>query len=234
VKILIADDEKELCLALKQIIQSKGHDIYCAYDGKQALEQYYEVSPDLLILDVMMPERNGFDVCREVRKRNQKIPIIFLSAKQDIVDKSVGFAAGGDDYIAKPFSGDELLLRIEAALRRVCLFEDADAVSKGRAVVNIGEIEIHLKRCTVYKRGVRIDLSPKEFQILALLANHPGEVYSATSIIENVWGIEFKDDSISVAVFVRKIREKLEDDPSKPKYLQTVWRSGYRLCEYNS
>lgn len=230
-RILVADDERMLCAALKEIIEKNKHTVFCAYDGKQALEMYKELEPDLILLDVMMPEKNGFDVCREIREQNQKIPIMFLSGKHDIVDKSIGFSAGGDDYVTKPFNGDELILRIEAALRRTRVVEDASVMSKGRAQTSIGDLDIHFKRSAVHKNGKRVELSPKEFQILALLANHPGEVYSKTSIIENIWGDEYTDDSISVAVFIRKIREKIEDDPSKPLYIQTVWRSGYRFCD---
>ena len=152
-----------------------------------------------------------------------------LSAKSDIVDKSIGFAAGCDDYVAKPFNGQELLMRIEAGLRRASISESGEAGRRSRAIVRVGDMEIRLKKNEVLVHGAYVNLTPKEFQIIAFLANHLGEVFTAQSIIENVWGPSYMPESASIAVFVRKIRSKIEDDPSKPRYLQTVWREGYRL-----
>lgn len=228
-KILVADDERDLCEAVCRIVRKNGHECCIVCDGGAVLEAYHTEHPDLVILDVMMPTVNGFDLCRAIRAEDAGIPIIMLSAKSDIVDKSVGFAAGCDDYVAKPFNSSELSMRIEAGLRRVRARSQADAHSRGRAVVRIGEMEVRLKRNEVLVRGEYVNLTPKEFQIIAFLANHPGEVFTAQSIIENVWGAAYMPDSSSIAVFVRKIRRKIEDDPAKPRYLQTVWREGYRL-----
>ena len=151
-----------------------------------------------------------------------------LSAKSDIVDKSIGFAAGCDDYVAKPFNGQELLMRIEAAAPRLDQRIGRGGTSQPRDRAR-GRHEIRLKKNEVLVHGAYVNLTPKEFQIIAFLANHLGEVFTAQSIIENVWGPSYMPESASIAVFVRKIRSKIEDDPSKHRYLQTVWREGYRL-----
>lgn len=230
-KILIADDERDICEAVTKIVERGGHSCYVVHDGLLALEAFEREHPDLVILDVMMPEINGFDLCRSIREADARVPILMLSAKSDIVDKSVGFAAGCDDYLPKPFNSQELSMRIEALLRRARLNEEGtDGVPRRRrAVVLLGDMEVRLKRNEVLVHGRYVNLTPKEFQIIAFLANHVGEVFSAQEIVENVWGEAYMPESSSIAVFVRKIRNKIEDDPSKPRYLQTVWREGYRL-----
>lgn len=228
-KILIADDERDLCDAVRKMVERRGHTCFAVLDGAEVVRAYERERPDLVILDVMMPGVNGFDLCREIRQLDPKVPIIMLSAKSDIVDKSIGFAAGCDDYVAKPFNGQELLMRIEAGLRRAKINESGKPKRRNRATVRVGDMEIRLKKNEVLVHGEYVNLTPKEFQIIAFLANHLGEVFTAQSIIENVWGQAYMPESASIAVFVRKIRSKIEDDPSKPRYLQTVWREGYRL-----
>lgn len=232
-KILIADDERDLCDAVCKIVERHDHTCVAVCDGADVLDAYRAECPDLVILDVMMPDVNGFDLCRELRQLDVKLPIIMLSAKSDIVDKSIGFAAGCDDYIAKPFNGQELLLRLEAGLRRARVAESGASKRRSRAVVRLADMEIRLKKNEVLVHGQYVNLTPKEFQIIAFLANHVGEVFTAQSIIENVWGATYMPESASIAVFVHKIRSKIEDDPSKPRYLQTVWREGYRLGDEN-
>ncbi|WP_295996953.1 response regulator transcription factor [uncultured Adlercreutzia sp.] len=221
-KILIADDERDICEAVRKIVERSGHTCFAVYDGLLALEAFERENPDLVILDVMMPEVNGFDLCRDLRERDARVPIIMLSAKCDIVDKSVGFAAGCDDYIAKPFNSQELSMRIEALLRRARLGSPDEPPRRNRSVVRLGDMEVRLKRNEVLVHGQYVNLTPKEFQIIAFLANHVGEAFSSQDIIANVWGEAYMPDSGSIAVFVRKIRNKIEDDPSKPRYLQTV------------
>lgn len=228
-KILIADDERDICEAVRKIVERAGHTCYEVYGGLLALEAFERERPDLVILDVMMPEINGFDLCRSIREADAGVPILMLSAKADIVDKSVGFAAGCDDYVAKPFNSQELSMRIDALLRRVRLSRADEAPRRNRVVVLLGDMEVRLKRNEVLVHGRYVNLTPREFQIIAFLANHVGEVFSAQEIVEAVWGAAALPESSSIAVFVRKIRSKIEDDPSKPRYLQTVWREGYRL-----
>lgn len=228
-KILIADDERDICGAIRDLVLSAGHEAILTYDGVSAVRLCKTRRPDLCLLDVMMPQMNGFDACRAIRRDNPRMPIFMLSAKGDIVDKSVGFGAGADDYLVKPFDVDELLMRIEAGLRRARLDRALMVRDGSRAVVNTGELEIHLKQQYVLKRGAAVNLTPKEFQIVAYLANHLGKVVSAREIVEYVWGSGYTPETTSIAVFIRKIRNKIEDDPSKPQYIKTVWREGYRL-----
>lgn len=228
-KILIADDERDICEAVAKIVERSGHSCYVVHDGLLALEAFEREQPDLVILDVMMPEINGFDLCRSIREADARVPILMLSAKSDIVDKSVGFAAGCDDYLSKPFNSQELSMRIEALLRRSRLGSPDGEPRRRRSIVLLGDMEVRLKRNEVLVHGRYVNLTPKEFQIIAFLANHVGEVFSAQDIVENVWGEAGMPESSSIAVFVRKIRSKIEDDPGTPRYLQTVWREGYRL-----
>ena len=230
-KILIADDERDLCDAVCKIVERHDHTCVAVCDGADVLDAYRAECPDLVILDVMMPDVNGFDLCRELRQLDAKLPIIMLSAKSDIVDKSIGFRSGGDDYVTKPFDSTELLLRIEAHLRRHR--EDltfAKAVSR-EGCNHTGDLEILFNQYEVRLRGVTVDLTAKEFEILALLAASPGQVFTRNQIYEHIWGLESEVDESSITVFMRKIREKIEDNPSQPKYLLTVWRVGYKFAE---
>ena len=184
-----------------------------------------------MLLDIVMPDMDGFDLLARIRQlpAHAATPALFLTAKDEPFDRVSGLTLGADDYIAKPFNGQELLLRIEAGLRRARVAESGASKRRSRAVVRLADMEIRLKKNEVLVHGQYVNLTPKEFQIIAFLANHVGEVFTAQSIIENVWGATYMPESASIAVFVRKIRNKIEDDPSKPRYLQTVWREGYRL-----
>lgn len=230
-KIMLIDDDKSLHVLIRRIAEEAGFDFCSAYDGEEGLAVLAAEKPDLLLLDVMMPGTNGFDVCLRLREEGRRIPIIFLSAKGDIVDKSVGFKAGGDDYVVKPFSPDELILRIEAHLRR---HRDdlafAKAVSREGSYCS-GDLEILFNQYEVRLRGEPVDLTAKEFEILALLAANPGQVFTRGQIYDHIWGGDSEVDESSITVFMRKIREKIEDNPSQPKYLLTVWRVGYKFAE---
>lgn len=236
-KILVVDDEKDICRAIADLMAKRGHDTVAVHDGAEAMSVFLREKPDLVLLDVMLPNVNGFELCESMRLENKRIPILMLSAKSDIVDKSVGFSAGCDDYIAKPFSAAELSMRIEAGLRRARAEETKDAPDdeprKSRAVTCVGNLEVRFKEFEVLKCGQHVNLTPKEFQIVAFLANHPGEVFGAQDIMKHVWGDEYVPETTSIAVFIRKIRRKIEDDPSKPTLLQTVWHEGYRLGDPN-
>lgn len=230
-KVMLIDDDKGVHVLMRRIIEDAGYRYCAAYDGESGLKMLASEHPDLLLLDVMMPGMNGFDVCTRIREQGRRIPIIFLSAKGDIVDKSIGFKAGGDDYVVKPFSPDELLLRIEAHLRRhKSDLAFAKAVSR-EGSNKTGDLEIFFNRYEVRLRGEPVDLTAKEFEILALLASSPGQVFTRNQIYEHIWGRDSSVDENSITVFMRKIREKIEDNPSQPKYLLTVWRVGYKFAE---
>lgn len=230
-KVMLIDDDKGVHVLMRRIIEDAGYRYCAAYDGESGLKMLADEHPDLLLLDVMMPGMNGFDVCTKIREQGRRIPIVFLSAKGDIVDKSIGFKAGGDDYVVKPFSPDELLLRIEAHLRRhKSDLAFAKAVSR-EGSNKTGDLEIFFNRYEVRLRGKPVELTAKEFEILALLASSPGQVFTRNQIYEHIWGRDSGVDENSITVFMRKIREKIEDNPSQPKYLLTVWRVGYKFAE---
>ena len=186
--------------------------------------------PDLLILDVMLPGINGFDLCREIREARYQMPIIFLSAKGDIVDKSIGFRAGADDYLVKPFAPQELSLRVEALFRRFRKETEENCLER-KDVARFGELEIFFNRYEARIQVKKVDLTSKEFEILAYMASHPGQVFTRQQILEHIWGKENENDINTITVFIRKIREKIEPNPAKPRYIQTVWRVGYKFYE---
>lgn len=224
-KILLADDEPSMLSLIRRIVVGGGYEFCYAADGEEAIKVYEQEQPDLVILDVMMPKLDGFQVCQALRSEGAIIPIVFLTAKGDIVDKGSGFNVGGDDYLVKPFDPEELLLRIDAHLKR-----NERIVPKQQGdCMTLEGLEFDTKRYRVTIEDRRIDFTPKEFQILFLLACHPGEVFTREQLIEAVWGEEFVGETSSLPVFIRKIREKIEEDPSHPVYLQTAWRSGYRF-----
>lgn len=223
-KVMLIDDEESMQTLVGHIIAAEGYDFCSARDGEEGLAVLERENPDLIILDVMMPKMNGFQACRKIRERGVISPIIFLSAKSDIVDKGEGFEAGGNDYIVKPFDPQELSLRVRAHLRQ---FNSVSQVQK--TFIRTGPLEIDVKRHRVCLKGERVDLTAKEFQILLLLASHPGEVFTREQLVEEAWGAEFVGATSSLAVFIRKIREKIEEDPSCPRYIQTVRNVGYKL-----
>lgn len=230
-KVMLIDDDESLHVLVRRLAEDAGYAFCSAYGGDEGLKVLATEKPDLLLLDVMMPGTNGFDVCRKMREDGRRIPIIFLSAKGDIVDKSIGFKAGGDDYVVKPFSSDELLLRMEAHLRRhKSDLAFAKAITREGSNAT-GDIEVCFNQYEVRLRGHKVDLTAKEFEILALLAASPGQVFTRAQIYEHIWGGESDVDESSITVFIRKIREKIEDNPSQPKYLLTVWRVGYKFAE---
>ncbi|MDJ1651388.1 MULTISPECIES: response regulator transcription factor [Gordonibacter] len=227
-RILLADDEASMKKVVEHIVREAGHEFLYAKNGAEALALFDEQAPDLVILDVMMPDVNGFDACDAIRRRDQDVPVMFLSAKGDIVDKSMGFKMGCDDYLVKPFSPAELALRIEALLRRR-EHSRAGAAAK-RTTVEAGDLVLDLGSYEATKGGRSLDLTAKEFEILAFMAQHPGQVFTREQLFEGVWGEDAVSDANTITVFIRKIREKVEDDPSKPRLVLTVWGVGYKFA----
>ncbi|MDR2586769.1 MAG: response regulator transcription factor [Coriobacteriales bacterium] len=230
-KIMLIDDDSSLQTLLEQIVRRKGYDYCCAVDGESGMEMLRREKPDLLLLDVMLPDVNGYEICERIRSERRKIPIMFLTAKGDIVDKSIGFKAGADDYLVKPFSHEELMLRIGALLRRRAR-RDGDGPQHNSEKFVVGDLEILFGKYEVLLRGKPVALSSREFELLEFLASDPGSVFTRDEIIDQAWGDKGIADPDSVTVVIRKIREKIEKDPSKPRYLVTVWRVGYKLVSH--
>lgn len=227
-KVMLIDDEPDLHEAIADLLEAAGY-AYCGYtDAQEGLEAVGRENPDLLLLDVMMPRMNGFKVCETLRERGQQVPVVFLTAKGDIVDKSVGFQAGADDYVVKPFDSEELLLRIDAHIRR---YRGDESAASGRKVVRVGDLEVRFEEYTALLCGELVPLTTKEFEIVAFLAASPGKVFTREQIYEHIWGEgdEGRGNN-NVTVFMRRIREKLEKNPSDPRYILTVQRIGYKLA----
>lgn len=224
-KILLADDEPSLCESLGLLFQGDGYDVCIARDGQQAFELFCLERPDLAVVDVSMPKLDGFEVCEAIRRIDPRAPIIMLSARSDVIDRKAGFRAGADDYVVKPFDNGELLLRVRALLRR-SRGEDAGKLLR---VTTVGDLTIDQSKCEVTVDGRVAKLTPKEFQILALLAGSPGQVFTRDDIIGAIWGEDYTDNSISIPTYIRRLRLKIEPDPSDPVHIETVWRFGWRL-----
>lgn len=232
-KVMLVDDDASMQVLIEQIVRRGGYDFCCAGNGTDGLEMLRAERPDFLILDVMLPDINGFEICEIVRGEGRNVPIMFLTAKGDIVDKSIGFKAGADDYLVKPFQSEELLLRLNAHLRR--RERDRERQREGRdhrsEAFSVGDLEIRFGKYEVRLRGEVVALSSREIELIELLASDPGAVFTRDQILETLWGSKEAADPNSITVMVRKIREKIEDDPSKPRYLVTVWRVSYKLAE---
>jgi two-component system OmpR family response regulator len=223
-KVLIVEDDANLLEALKYNLRKEGYAVVTAGDGEQALGIARREKPDLLILDVMLPGLNGFEVCRILRKEIS-VPIIMLTARADEMDKVVGLEIGADDYMTKPFSMRELLARVRAMLRRTKMSEPV----KEQEIIKIGDIEIDIARHRASFAGAVLELSPKEFDLLAFLARNKGLVFTRERLLEKVWGYDFAGDTRTVDVHVRWLRKKIETDPARPGYLVTVRGTGYKL-----
>ncbi len=226
-KILVVEDDPDLLETLKYNLKKESYTVVTAVDGEQALEAARKEKPDLIILDVMLPKLNGFEVCRILRK-DMTVPVLMLTAKASETDRVVGLEIGADDYVTKPFSMRELIARIRAMLRRTKI---AAEQPDSEALLKIGDIELDISRHTASKRKVALDLTPKEFDLLVFLARHKGLVFSREQLLEKVWGYDYAGDTRTVDVHIRWLREKIEDLPNEPKLLVTVRGVGYKLEE---
>ncbi|WP_018663442.1 response regulator YycF [Heyndrickxia acidiproducens] len=226
-KILVVDDEKPIADILQFNLTKEGYTVYCAYDGDEALEKVEEVQPDLIVLDIMLPKRDGMEVCREVRKKYE-MPIIMLTAKDSEIDKVLGLEFGADDYVTKPFSTRELIARVKANLRRHQQVAQ-NAAEEETNEIAVGSLVIHPDAYIVSKRGETIELTHREFELLHYLARHIGQVMTREHLLETVWGYDYYGDVRTVDVTVRRLREKVEDNPSHPEWIVTRRGVGYYL-----
>ncbi len=227
-KILVVDDEKPIADILQFNLKKEGYIVYCAYDGNEAIQLVDEIQPDLILLDIMLPLRDGMEVCREVRKKYE-MPIIMLTAKDSEIDKVLGLELGADDYVTKPFSTRELIARVKANLRRhQQILAQPDAENETNEI-EIGSLIIHPDAYVVSKRGETIELTHREFELLFYLAKHIGQVMTREHLLQTVWGYDYYGDVRTVDVTVRRLREKIEDSPSHPTWIVTRRGVGYYL-----
>lgn len=225
--ILIVEDEATLRETLRYNFERAGYAVLTASDGRQALALAEREHPDAVVLDIMLPGLDGFDVCRELR-RTSTVPILMLTARDDEIDKVVGLELGADDYLTKPFSVRELLARVKALLRRVEMLQSAAERSSGR-LLEAGDIRVDLDEHRAYRAGQPLQLKPKEFDLLVFLMQRPGRAFTREQLLAQVWDYEFAGDSRTVDVHVRWLREKIEADPAQPRLIETVRGVGYRF-----
>lgn len=225
-KVLIIDDEKEILNILKTVLIKEGFkNIYTALDGKSGLGLFNDISPDIVILDIMLPDKEGYDICREIRQKSN-IPILFLSAKTEEIDRVLGLSIGADDYITKPFSPKEVALRIKINLKKNIIMNN---VRKEDSVLSFGPFKIDQQKVEVMKNDMIINLKPKEYKMFLYMAKNLNHIISKEQFSNKVWGEDFEGFDNTIMVHIRKLREKLEEDPSKPRYIINVKGLGYKL-----
>ena len=229
--ILIVEDEQNIVDILSFNLEREGYNTLEAYDGPTGLQLALEQNPDLILLDLMLPGLNGFDVCRKIRESGSSIPIIMLTAREEEEDKVLGLELGADDYITKPFSMRELLARVKANIRRVAMAptggEEVPAAALGGSRLTIDQ-----ERATVYKDGAPLELTQREYDLICFLGAQPGKVFSREALMEHVWNYEgYVGDVRAVDVAVRRLREKIEDDPANPEFIRTKRGMGYYFGE---
>ena len=221
-KILVVDDEELLVKGIRFNLQNEGYDVLTGSTGLEALRLAQNEKPDLIVLDVMMPEMDGLTACSKIREFSN-VPIILLTAKTDDMDKLIGFDCGADDYLTKPFNILELKARIRALLRRAGATEAAEPSNQ----LTIGSITLDLNSRNAYKNGVLADLTAKEFDVIEFLMRNPNRVYSREALLDTIWAYEYRSDIRTVDVHIRRLREKLEENPAEPNYIMTKWGVGY-------
>lgn len=223
--VLIIEDEQAIVDILKFNFQKEGYKVLEAMDGATGLELALSENPDLILLDVMLPKMDGFEVCKKIREKSS-VPVIMLTAREEEVDKVLGLELGADDYMTKPFSIRELTARVKANLRRTSI-DRASAGQDNSSLITSGDLTINVERYEVSKYGKVIDITLREFELLKFLATQPERIFSRENLLENVWGYEYYGDVRTVDVTVRRLREKIEDDPGMPRYIITKRGVGY-------
>jgi DNA-binding response OmpR family regulator len=222
-KILIVEDEPNMVAGLRDNFEFEGYEVLTAADGIAGLECALQQSPDIILLDVMMPRMSGLEVCKQLKAKRPAIPIIMLTARGQEVDKVVGLELGADDYVTKPFSIRELLARVKAVLRR------AQPIPDQKARYNFGDVELDLHTCQVLRRGKLLDFSSKEFELLKYFLLHPGQTLSRDQLLEEVWGYEHFPTTRTVDAHIVRLRQKVEPKPEEPRFILTVHGTGYKF-----
>ncbi len=227
-RILIIDDEREISDVLRDYFLAEGYEVCCGYDGAEGLKMFEQFNPTLVILDIMLPYLDGIELCRIFRSKSQ-IPIIMLSAKTGEKDKILTLDLGADEYVEKPFSPKVLVAQVKALIRRSQQSIQKTVVEEG--VLRVNYIEVNEKSRTVMIHQAVVAFSPKEYELLVFLMKNPNQVFTKDRLLDAVWGFEEYIDPNTVTVHVRKIREKIEEQPANPVYLKTVWGVGYQFCQ---
>ena len=226
--VLIVEDEKNIVDILRFNLQREGYRTLEAYDGESGLAQAVSANPDLILLDVMLPKMNGFDVCKSLRSQGSNVPVIILTAREEESDKVLGLEIGADDYITKPFSMRELIARVGANIRRTSMTAPATSAAAASAMPVAGDLSINTDSHQVFRGGKAIDLTQREYELLTFLASHPNKVYSRIDLMEQVWNYGYVGDDVrTVDVTVRRLREKIEADRANPAYILTRRGAGY-------
>ena len=220
-KILVVDDEELLVKGIRFNLQNEGYEVLTASDGLEAVQLCKEQDPDLIVMDVMMPQMDGLTACTRIREFSD-VPIILLTAKTDDMDKLMGFEHGADDYVTKPFNILELKARVRALLRRSGAHSEETS-----PILAIGSISLDLNARNAYRNGILADLTAKEFDVIEFLMRNPNRVYSREALLDTIWAYEYRSDIRTVDVHIRRLREKLEDNPADPQYIMTKWGVGY-------
>ena len=226
--VLIVEDEKNIVDILRFNLQREGYQTREAYDGEDGLNKARGERPDLILLDVMLPRMNGFEVCRALRQAGDNVPVIILTAREEETDKVLGLEIGADDYITKPFSMRELIARVGANIRRTSMAAPAAATAAAGAMAVSASLSINTESRQVFRDGQAIDLTQREYELLTFLASHPNKVYSRVDLMEQVWNYVYVGDDVrTVDVTVRRLREKIEENPASPQYILTRRGAGY-------
>ena len=228
-RILLIEDDIEISEMVKNYLSKEGFNITTALDGEIGISKFLNNSYDLVLLDLMMPKLDGMEVMRIVREKSS-VPILIMSAKDSDVDKAIGLGLGADDYIAKPFSMVELLARVKAAIRRATKYSQSEKKEEEK-VVHFGDLTIEMENYSVFKNGINLQLTSKEFDILKLFISNPKRVFTKSDVFNFIWKEDYFGDENVISVHMRRLREKIEDNPSKPIYIKTLWGIGYRLGE---
>ena len=224
-KILVVDDDLNICELLKLYLENDGYVVFTANDGQEAVDMFHNKTPDLVLLDIMLPKKDGWQVCREIRKTSSA-PIIMLTAKGETFDKVLGLELGADDYVVKPFDAKEVMARVKAVLRRTT--GDSESTETEKKVVIYDNLEINIQNYEMKVKGVSVDTPPKELELIYHFASNPNRVYTRDQLLDEVWGFDYYGDSRTVDVHVKRLREKLEGVSDK-WCLKTVWGVGYKF-----
>lgn len=224
-KILVVDDDLNICELLKLYLENDGYVVFTANDGQEAVDMFHNKTPDLVLLDIMLPKKDGWQVCREIRKTSSA-PIIMLTAKGETFDKVLGLELGADDYVVKPFDAKEVMARVKAVLRRTT--GDSESTEAEKKVVIYDNLEINIQNYEMKVKGVPVDTPPKELELIYHFASNPNRVYTRDQLLDEVWGFDYYGDSRTVDVHVKRLREKLEGVSDK-WCLKTVWGVGYKF-----